>query len=197
MVPSAGKFQYFASAASVKAYCITQAMVKRMSEPAEHLVYSFDPICNESSRVLILGTMASPASLRAGMYYAHPRNAFWRILSELTGDELPASNEAKRIFLLRHGIALWDTLKYCEREGAADSAIRREMPNDIVSLLIACPRIKAVFLNGGAAYGYYQKYHAGQIELPFNRLPSTSPANARGGLLSKIVAWQAVTGYLI
>lgn len=167
-----------------------------ISDAQNTLIHSFQPIFDENSRVLILGTMASPASLRAGMYYAHPQNAFWHILSELTGDALPRSNEAKRAFLLRHGVALWDTLLACEREGAQDSNIRGEIPNDVQSLLARCPKIAAVFLNGAAAYGYYKKYQAHDISQPFYRLPSTSPANARSGFAAKFEAWRVLEQYL-
>lgn len=160
------------------------------------VIHSFSPIYNENARVLILGTMASPASLRAGMYYGHPRNAFWRILADLAGDPLPTDNEQKRALLLRHGIALWDTLEQCERPGAADGDIRREKPNDVAGLVCRCPGLRAVFLNGSAAYGYYLHYHAGHISLPFFRLPSTSPANARGGYERKREAWAVLAPYL-
>lgn len=160
-------------------------------------IHSFAPIGDARSRLLILGTMASPASLRAGMYYGHPQNAFWRILAELTGEPLPTDNAQKRALLLRHGIALWDTLACCERPGAADSAIRHEQPNDIPGLLSRCPGIQAVFLNGAAAYGYYRKYQAEQISLPYVRLPSTSPANARGGYARKLAGWQVIAPYLL
>ena len=168
-----------------------------ISDAQNTLIHSFQPIFDENSRVLILGTMASPASLCAGMYYAHPQNAFWRILSELTGDVLPRSNEAKRAFLLHYGVALWDTLLACEREGAQDSNIRSEIPNDVQSLLARCPKISAVFLNGAAAYGYYKKYQVPNIPLPFYRLPSTSPANARGGFAAKLEAWRVLKPYLV
>lgn len=160
-------------------------------------VHSFAPIGDEHSRLLILGTMASPASLRAGMYYGHPQNAFWRLLAELTGEPIPTDNTQKRALLLRHGIALWDTLASCERPGAADSDIRHEQPNDIPTLLRRCPHVQAVFLNGSAAYGFYQKYQAPHIRLPYYRLPSTSPANARGGYAAKLAAWCAIAPFLI
>ena len=46
---------------------------------------AFPAIVSASSTMLILGSMPSEASLAAQQYYAHPRNAFWRILAELTG----------------------------------------------------------------------------------------------------------------
>jgi hypoxanthine-DNA glycosylase len=130
------------------------------------------------------------------MYYAHPRNAFWPILSILTDEALPATNELRRALLLRHGIAVWDTLSSCKREGASDTSIRQEIPTDIPRLINCCPEIAAVFLNGSAAYGYYQKYNAGRVALPYYRLPSTSPANAAGGFEKKLEAWRVLTDYL-
>lgn len=160
-------------------------------------VYSFEPIYDGNSKILILGTMPSPASLKAGMYYSHPQNAFWRILKDLTGDETGSTNESRHEFLLRHGIALWDTLKMCEREGALDSNIKMETPNDVTELIKKCPQISAVFLNGGAALRYYKRYHARNLSLPFFALPSTSPANARGGYKAKLLNWIILKDYLI
>lgn len=163
----------------------------------ETIIRSFEPVYDQNSRILILGTMPSPASLAAGMYYSHPQNAFWRILRDLTGDNPGTSNTVRRDFLLRHGIALWDTLSLCEREGALDGSIKKEQPNDVASLITGCPKISAVFLNGGASLRFYKKYHAKNILLPFFPLPSTSPANARGGYQNKLDAWRVLADYLI
>lgn len=140
--------------------------------------------------------MASPASLRAGFFYGHPQNALWRILRDLTGDDPGTETESRRRFLLRRRIALWDTLESCAREGASDSAIREEHPADVAGLAVACPSLRAVFLNGGTALRFYKKYHAAHIALPFFGLPSTSPANARGGYAAKLEAWRALAPYL-
>jgi TDG/mug DNA glycosylase family protein len=154
------------------------------------LIKSFEPIFDSKSSVLILGTMASPASLKSGFYYGHPQNAFWRILSDITKDSVAITVEEKKTFLLRNGIALWDTLKSCERIGALDSDIRAPQPNDIAQLTQQCPTLKAVLLNGGVAFNFYKRYHAPHIKLPFYKLPSTSPANAKGGYEKKMSIWK-------
>lgn len=159
-------------------------------------VVSFGPVYDAESRVLILGTAPSPASLAAGFFYGHPRNAFWSVLRDLTGDEPGGTPAEKRLFLLRHGIALWDTLASCRRPGALDSDIREEVPSDVAGLAARCPQLGAVFLNGGAALRFYRRYHAGRVALPFYPLPSTSPANARGGYGRKLAAWEALKPFL-
>jgi hypoxanthine-DNA glycosylase len=165
-------------------------------DKAQPIIHSFEPIADKNSRLLILGTMPSPASLAAGMYYAHPRNAFWRIMHDLTGDEPVSTNESKRKFLLNHGIALWDTLCLCKRRGASDSNIKVEMPNSVETLVLRYKNISAVFLNGGAAYRYYNKYHAADITLPWYALPSTSPANASIGYEIKLETWRIIEKFL-
>ena len=45
--------------------------------------FSLPPVVESSSKVLVLGTMPGPLSLAKGEYYAHPRNVYWRIASDL------------------------------------------------------------------------------------------------------------------
>lgn len=160
-------------------------------------IHSFGPIYNENSRILILGTMPSPASLKMDMYYSHPRNAFWHIMRDLTGDTPGTENSSKREFLLRHGIALWDTLCSCERDGALDGNIKAEQPNDVAGLIENTPLVRAVFLNGKTSLKFYKRYHAPHISLPYFYLPSTSPANARGGYAKKFESWKMIQRYII
>jgi hypoxanthine-DNA glycosylase len=75
-------------------------------------VQSFPPIVSQKSRVLILGSMPGVVSLKAGEYYAHPRNAFWQIMGELfgAGHSLPYN---ERVALLQSaGVALWDSASF-------------------------------------------------------------------------------------
>lgn len=158
---------------------------------------SFAPIYDKNSKILLLGTMPSPASLKAGMYYSHPNNNFWRILALLTNDSCGTTNEEKKRFLLRNRIAVWDTLKSCTRPGASDSQIKNAAANDIASLIVKAPLITAVFLNGSAAYRYYVRYQSAGISLPFFRLPSTSPANCGVTFAEKLESWGKIKDYLV
>ena len=95
----------------------------------------FEPVVDGDCRVLVLGTMPGVASLQKQQYYGHPRNAFWPIMAALTEETLPEEYQARKLMLLRHGIALWDVCQSCEREGSLDSNILCEHPNQIVPLL--------------------------------------------------------------
>jgi double-stranded uracil-DNA glycosylase len=76
-------------------------------------VQSFPPIASQKSKVLILGSMPGQASLKVGQYYAHPRNAFWRIMGELFGAGLSLTYEERVALLQSVGVALWDSLQAC------------------------------------------------------------------------------------
>ncbi len=145
---------------------------------SERIIHPFDPICDSSSEILILGTIPSPKSRENMFYYGHPQNRFWRILPELFSEPYLDSNEEKKDFLLRHHIALWDVLSACEIRGADDASIRNPVPNDLSVIFGAC-RISAVFTNGGKASSYYKRFFSRAVPLPWIALPSTSPANCR------------------
>ena len=102
---------------------------------------SFAPVYDDRSRALILGTWPSPKSREMAFYYGHPQNRFWPLLAALTGEPLPVREDiaAKKQLLLRHGLALWDTLESCTITGASDASIRDVVPNDIARLLRKAP----------------------------------------------------------
>ena len=81
-------------------------------------VQSFPRIVCEQSKLLILGSMPGEALLNASQYYAHPRNAFWRIMGELFGAG-PSLPYQERVAVLQSvGVALWDLLQACVRPGS-------------------------------------------------------------------------------
>ena len=145
-----------------------------MSERVQH---AFEPVYDESSRVLILGTMPSPSSRENGFYYSHPRNRFWPVMARVFAQPVPELPEEKRRFCLANRIALWDVLRSCRIDGASDASIREPELNDIPSLLERTG-ISAVITTGGAASRLFAR-HFGHIGVRHIPLPSTSPANAR------------------
>ena len=154
------------------------------------LIYSFAPIVDLQSKVLILGTMPGNESLRTQKYYAHPRNAFWKIIFEILDLPLSDDYQIRRNVLLQHNIALWDVLKACERRSSLDNDIRMEEPNDIQTFLSLHPNIAWIFFNGKGSARYFGKYFS-NIHLPNRVLPSTSPAHAIKWE-QKLAAWQII-----
>ena len=65
-----------------------------------YITHSFAPIYDSHSRILILGTMPSPKSREVGFYYGHPRNRFWKVVSDVCGESLPETKEDKIAFAL-------------------------------------------------------------------------------------------------
>lgn len=140
-------------------------------------IYGFAPVWRADARLLILGSMPSVESLSQSFYYAHPRNAFWPMMAEILDEPRPETAEEKGRMLTRHRIALWDTVRSCERSGSLDSAIRSAEANDFEDLYRNCPQLRHVFFNGAAAQRLYERLVArADARFCFRRLPSTSPA---------------------
>jgi hypoxanthine-DNA glycosylase len=163
-----------------------------VSERADVLVGCFPPVANADATILILGSMPGKESLRKNQYYAHPQNAFWKIMGELIGAH-PGLPYAKRLAILKSsGIALWDVLASCEREGSLDADIRAEAANDFTAFFAQYPHISKVCFNGSKAEQSFRKFVLGKQALPqleLQRLPSTSPAHAGMRYAEKLSAW--------
>jgi double-stranded uracil-DNA glycosylase len=161
-------------------------------------IHSFKPIAGENAEILILGSMPGQASLLAGQYYAHPQNAFWRILSRLLSFD-PAARYAVRVRALRSArIAVWDVLRSCDREGSLDSTIvpDSQIPNDFPAFFRTHPKISHVFFNGAKAEACFELHGAGPIgdaSIRYARLPSTSPAHASMSFPEKLAAWRVIS----
>ncbi|TSE33238.1 DNA-deoxyinosine glycosylase [Tepidimonas charontis] len=149
------------------------------------------PVLAPHTRLVVLGSFPSVASLQAQQYYAHPRNHFWRILATLWDMPLLQWPYERRLHtLLEHGMGLWDVYAECEREGSLDSAIRAARLNDLASLRQRCPGLQAVAHNGGESWRCARITRA--LGVAVERLPSSSPANASWSLARKVAAWADV-----
>ncbi|WP_297801435.1 DNA-deoxyinosine glycosylase [uncultured Brevundimonas sp.] len=152
----------------------------------------FAPEVTPETRVLILGSLPGVASLAAGQYYAHPRNAFWPVMGQLVGVDLPSMPYSERVAALKaKGFGLWDVLASAERSGSLDAAIRSPEAADLVGLVSGLPQLHTVAFNGAAAAKIGRRILK---DLPERTrlvdLPSSSPAHARP-LAEKSAAWRA------
>ncbi len=138
---------------------------------------SFDPISNNNTTVLILGTMPGDKSLKIGEYYGHPGNKFWKIISTITDNNLPLTYSDKKELLLNSKIGVWDVAHSAKRRGSLDSAIQEEVPNDIDSFIARHSKLKIIAFNGSKSEKLFDKYFNRNSRIRYISLPSSSPAN--------------------
>ena len=168
------------------------------------------PLLDANTRVLVLGSFPGVASLAAQQYYGHPRNHFWPVLAHVFESFLPVGacltdtdsyqknahgvpvDYAQRcVWMLAHGVGLWDVYAACERPGSLDAHIRAAEPNDLAQVLDWCPQLQLVAHNGGESGKHARLTRAlfAPLGVAVVQLPSTSPANATWSLARKQAAW--------
>jgi len=157
-------------------------------------IIGFPPISASGARVLILGSMPGTASLAANEYYAHPRNAFWKLMGILLDIPTGSTYEVRTRALTEAGIAVWDVVLSCRRTGSLDTQIEPASVrlNDFESFYSQHRHIQLVCFNGAAAERWYRAsgpHLAGGPERKHVRLPSTSPAHAGLSFEAKLTAW--------
>lgn len=154
-------------------------------------VHGLPPIVGEGAHTLILGNMLSVMSVASQQYYGNPRNAFWRITGELFGFAADDPYDERSAALVANGIAVWDVLKSCRRKGSLDSAVEPDsmVGNDFGGLFVAHPGIRRIFFNGAAAEKNFNRFARAAPDLPYRRLPSTSPAQTMR-YEDKLKAWR-------
>ena len=143
----------------------------------QHVEHTFEPVYDQDSELLILGTFPSVKSREQHFYYGHPQNRFWKVIARLTGEPVPETVEEKKAMLLKHHIAIWDVVQSCDIMGSSDSSIRNVTPADL-SRVLSAGRITRIFANGDKAFKLYRKYCRKETGIEAVKLPSTSPANA-------------------
>jgi hypoxanthine-DNA glycosylase len=152
--------------------------------------HAFAPVVTPTTRVLILGSLPGEASLAAGRYYAHPRNAFWQLAGAVIGrDDLPdLAYEARLDVLLGAGIGLWDTIASAQRSGSLDAAIRAADAAPLQALADRLQNLCTIAFNGAKSAQIGRRVLAG-TSLTLIDLPSSSPANAAIPLAEKRRKW--------
>ena len=157
----------------------------------------FAPILGPAAETLILGSMPSEVSLSMGQYYAHPRNKFWWIMSQIFNFDPDLCYAKRSQFIANKSVAVWDVLFDCERPGSLDSAIVRgsERVNDFERFFLKHPELQRVIFNGAAAEKIFQRYCKALVadigdRVTWYRCPSTSPAHASISAEAKLDTWR-------
>lgn len=158
----------------------------------QRIVHPIPPLFDKDCTKLILGSFPSVKSREAQFFYGHPQNRFWKLLAELFSEEVPQTVEEKSALVLRHHIAMWDTIHSCTITGSSDSSIKDVVPNDL-SVILNNSRVTQIFANGTASYKLYQKYIYPVTGIQAVKLPSTSPANAAFSLERLKQSWFVIT----
>lgn len=157
-------------------------------------LHGLPPAVTDHTRLLVLGSFPGATSLARQQYYAHPQNAFWRILQAIwpaSPYDIREDSYQNRIdWMLGKGIGLWDVYASCERSGSLDSAIQQPQANDLVELMQRCPQLQVIAHNGGESFKHARLTRS--LGLPVYRLPSTSPANASWTFERKLAVWREV-----
>jgi double-stranded uracil-DNA glycosylase len=163
-------------------------------------LFSFPPLSDPHARILILGTMPGEASLKIHQYYGHRRNQFWPIMASILGFDPLLSYQQRVQALVNGGLALWDIVAECERQGSLDSAIEKEKPNKIRDLLLSHREIHTIVFNGGPAHRLFRRHFrdladAGEYHMLI--MPSTSPACARYSFDKKLALWRQAISSIV
>lgn len=153
--------------------------------------HGIDPVYNQDSKILILGSFPSVKSREGNFFYHHPQNRFWKILAIIYDNQNLITIENKKQFLLENNIALWDVIASCSIEGSSDSSIENVIVNDLSSI-INKSNITKIYTNGNVADRLYQKYCFPILKIAAVKLPSSSPANASYSLDRLIEAWKVI-----
>ena len=153
----------------------------------------FPPVANADARSLILGSLPGARSIAEQQYYAHPQNAFWRIMRELFGIEGDYATRCTQ--LSANGIALWDVLHSSIRPGSMDADIQMGSAavNDFAAFFAAHPGIRTVAFNGKKAEQLFTRFVEPDLRIVDVRrvaLPSTSPAYASMPFSGKLKRWR-------
>ena len=166
---------------------------------AGSVLVGLPPLIDERSRTLVLGSFPSKLSLQKQEYYGNPQNHFWQIMEALFRIQRQAPYAQRTAQLLEERVAVWDVIAECSREGSGDDAIMDATPNSVLTLLRDFPGIGRVAFNGGTALRTARLFVPDLFEwhdLECERLPSTSPRNARLPLAAKLEAWRRIKGWL-
>ena len=156
---------------------------------------SFEPIIDNNSKILILGSLPSDKSIEKHEYYENKTNQFWNIISMcFDGEKINFNNYDEKIaYLHEHHIALWDVYSRANRKGSLDSNIKNAEFNDIKNLLKLYPSIVKIVTNGRASQKGFEKYlKLNNFDFDYHYVPSSSSLNVSLNFEEKVLIWKKI-----
>lgn len=168
---------------------VTKASMSTLAERSS----GFAPLARADARILVLGSLPSQRSIAASEYYAHPQNAFWRIMAALVAAQ--GNYDERCVVLTRHGVALWDVLASSIRPGSLDADIQMSTAavNDFKPFLEVHTALERICFNGQKAAAIFSKRVPKNLidsRIELITLPSTSPAHAAMRFDEKLELWR-------
>jgi len=163
-------------------------------------------------KIVSIGLNPSPVSVKAGYYFANPRNRFWKALngSRLVDVELQPGEAAMQALFMKYHIGFTDLVKRPTRTGnELRVADYREGAAVLKERLVEYQPGIAWF-HGKVTYRNYLKYAEGmEPEIPWGRqkyyigktrvfvTPNPSPANAHYSIEDLIQFYNEMVSYQV
>lgn len=152
---------------------------------------SIKPFIYPEAEILILGSLPSIKSREENFYYAHKTNRFYKVIAGVFNEKEPQNLDEKKELLIRHKIALYDSIYSCYIHSSSDATVEQITPTDIKEL-IKNTNIKRIYTTGKLAFKVYQEYSAEVVGIDAISLPSTSSANASKSLEDLIEIYKVI-----
>ena len=93
--------------------------------------YGLQPVVDDMTEIVVMGTFPSEHSLRTQQYYAKPSNDFWQLIGSALDENIEELSYTQRLAVLSfHRIGLWDIFHSCVRTGSLDRSIKDGKLND-------------------------------------------------------------------
>lgn len=140
-----------------------------------------DPIFNQDTNVLVLGSAPTEQSLKKPQYYGNNGNQFWKMLFNYYNVPFETDYNQRVNFLLDHHIGLWDVYHLFEREGSLDTSFKTVELNDFSQILTQAD-IKLIITNGKKAY---DEVINNQLFPEIKIVPCISTSGAANGQMEK------------
>ncbi len=151
----------------------------------------FPPIIDQNTEILILGSLPSDLSIKAGEYYANPQNQFWKIIFAIFNNNLTLTKYSEKTdLLLKNKIGLWDVMTEADRVGSLDSNIKNAELNDFSGLFETYPNLKKLAFNGEKSFSTFMRMKHSMPKVELITLTSSSSANTSKTVQQKLREWE-------